>query len=369
MRTQNPQKIIEAIQKIDPTASGELRIIGAIKDKGLGGFLYSSLTQDELIEAADGVFTAAEIETVTILPQKLRLTLVDETKKSGTKATVEPNGDPQELNFDSITSVPVNHIVEGNTLKRKNPEAVSKLENVVRKTRFIAPLVLNTKLEVIDGYLRLDVARALDFANVSAVIVEADERLSSFLRLVLNRSSEFQRWDFEQVDAFADDNLNMTGYLEPYGIFSSNIVPKTFLGETVKNYEISEHNDQQKFYTQSIGLAEWARRIREDEHNTEAPKKTKKANKKNRKPKFGLTFDDEPEGDSPGEDPMDVAQDVREEQREEAAQITVAYDEFRGEKAAEQRVRRSPKQKTLENKLAAESTDVDSESLEEEDID
>lgn len=81
-------------------------------------------------------------------------------------------------------------------------------------------------------------------------------------------------------------------------------------------------------------------------------------------------FDNEPIGLTPAGDPMEVVQKVRKAQREEAEAITIAYDEFRGEKAEEQRVRRSPKQKTLENRLAAESTDVDSNELgEDEELD
>lgn len=296
MKIRSYEKIREAIREIDPNAYGSLSIIRLPAGRGLDGTLYSHLTLDEFVEQSAGTFTASDLENVTIMQPNRGLTIIDQTKKTGVKASVEATGDPQKVNYESVSSIPVNDIVESETLKRKNPEGVAKLRNVVAKTGFITPLILNTDLEVIDGYLRLEVARVEKLSSVPAVIVDADERLSIFLRLVLNRSSEFQRWDFEAVDAFADENLNMTGYLEPYGIFSSNIVPKTFLGDTVKNYEISEHNDQQKFYTQSVGLAEWARRMRKKAVDLEAAKKPQKANEKNSVARFFLQIEDDSTG-------------------------------------------------------------------------
>lgn len=87
-------------------------------------------------------------------------------------------------------------------------------------------------------------------------------------------------------------------------------------------------------------------------------------------------FDNEPAGYAPLEDPMlydsngnvGIVQAMRVEQREEAGVITENYDAFRGEAANKQKTRRSPKQKTRDNRLAAEtSTDVDSNADGEED--
>lgn len=362
----NEQEVLETIQKADPNATGDLTMVpNGVHGFSLTGEIQTSFSNaDELSEATSYSIEAASLEGLIFVRPELKVQ--NSLKAKGRRVSISDNGDPGAVKYSTVGSVMLSMIPEGESLKRKNPEAVAKLEAIVAKTGFMAPVILNGSFEIIDGYLRVEVARSQKWESIPAIIIEADETLSTFLRLVFNRSSEFQRWDFTKVDEFADKNLNLTGYLEPFGIFGRNIVPRTFLGETVKNYEISEYNDQQKFYTQSIGLAEWARRVRKDdaekveENAKKKPKKTTTKNTTSAAPLFGDLG-----GRKPDVDPMGTAQKMREDQREEAGVITKKYDRFRGEKAAEQSVRRSSKKKTLDNRLAAESTDVDSESPEE----
>lgn len=364
----NAEEILEAIKKADPSATGEITIVpGGIRGATLVGNLQSSFsTADDLAAATDGAVSAAELQEVRL--NKKTLTVTNSLDTQTRRVGISDEGDPAPVKHTEVRSISLGLIQDGETLKRKNPEAVAKLQGIIAKTGFFAPVILNDSLEIIDGYLRVEVARNLEKESIPAVIVAADDTLSTFLRLVFNRSSEFQRWDFTKVDEFADKNLNLTGYLEPFGIFGRNIVPQTFLGETVKNYEISEFNDQQKYYTQSVGLAEWARRVRDDE-----AKKAEKASQAKPKKVTTKSTNQAPPlfanlgGDEPGASSMELAESVVKDQRGEAGVITENYDEFRGEKATEQSVRRSSKKKTLDNRLAAESTDVDSETAEEAD--
>ena len=362
----NAEEILEAIKKADPSATGELTIVpGGLRGATLLGDLQSAFaTIDELAAATNGAVDAAELEQVRF--NKKTLTVTNSIDTQTRRVGIADGGDPTPVKHTEVRSVALNLIQDGETLKRKNPEAVAKLQGIIAKTGFFAPVILNDSLEIIDGYLRVEVARNLKKDSIPAVIVAADDTLSTFLRLVFNRSSEFQRWDFTKVDEFADENLNLTGYLEPFGIFGRNIVPQTFLGDTVKNYEISEFNDQQKFYTQSVGLAEWARRVRAEEvkrAETASQTKPKKVTTKTTRQAPPLFAD--LGGDEPDTNPMELVASVVDDQRDEANVITKNYDEFRGEKASEQSVRRSSKRKTLDNRLAAESTDVDSEAAEE----
>lgn len=355
------QDIVDEIMAVDPTAVGQLKHnkYGGQRNRDLIGTLTSAKFNsiEELVAESD-TLDIADFANVEIVNDN-KVTIIDE---EDSEAGVASNGDPEKLRSSKITELPIGSLKLRESLKRNNPDALKKLIRVVEKTGFVSPIIANQNLEVIDGELRLEAAKKAKLDTVPVMLVNADDKVSTFLRIVLNRSSEFQRWNFNEVDAFADANLEMTGYLEPYGVFSSQIVPKTFLGDTVKNYEISEHNDQQKFYTQSIGLSEWARRIREASLEPEV-KRPQKKTIKNTEPTFSLFDEEDLAGaQEPGTDPNTIVENSVKEQRDEADTITTNYDEYRGEAAEQQRRRRSSKEKTRDNKLAAESIDQDEES-------
>lgn len=379
----NPlDRVIESIRKVDPTASGSLSV-GKLRAKEISGTLKTTFkTVDELEENLKlpagyqfGDDFYVEAHTLTVLDSSPRSdTESDEkAKRVFTSKDEVKLAKVRELHTpESVTEVHVDQIVGLDSLKRRNPEAERKLISLVKDTRFITPVILNESLEVIDGSLRVKAAKANKITHIPAIILEATPRLTKFLRIVLNRSSEFQRWDFNQVDAFADENLALTGYLEPYGIFASEVVPETFFGDTVRNYEISEHNEQQQFYTQSIGLAEWARRKREEsleeqrlkdeKQKAQAAKKAKELRSLKAKSVGHPLFDDFPNEEVPVEEstnPSDEVERTVVEGREVAGVITETYDEYRGEAADRQGKRRSSKTKTAENKLAASQVDVD----------
>ena len=380
--TKNPlDRVIEAIRKVDPSASGSLSV-GKLRAKEISGTLNTTLKSIAELEKdlklpagyqfGDDFYI--EPHTLTAIDSSPRddesevktprvFTSKEETKLARVRIAHTP---------ETVEEVRVDQIVGLDSLKRRNPAAERKLNALVKDTRFITPIILNEKLEVIDGSLRVKAAVANNITHVPAIIVQASSKLTNFLRIVLNRSSEFQRWDFKQVDAFADENLALTGYLEPYGIFASEVVPETFFGETVKNYEISEHNEQQQFYTQSIGLAEWARRKREEDveeqrqkderQKAQAAKKAKQMREQKAKTVGHPLFDDIQNEDVPVEECINPVAEVERtvvEGRTVAGTITEEYDEYRGEAAERQGKRRSSKTKTAENKLAAAQAEVD----------
>lgn len=383
--TKNPlDRVIEAIRKIDPAASGTLSV-GEVHDKVISGTLNTTfktvkdLEEDLKLPAGYQFGDEFYVKSPT-------LTVFDRAPRSDSEANdsddrVFVSEDEDRLaqvrevhTPESVTTVHVDQIIGHNSLKRNNPEAEKKLISLVKDTRFITPVILNEKLEIIDGSLRVKAAKANQIFHIPAIIIQASPKLTKFLRIVLNRSSEFQRWDFTQVDEFADANLALTGYLEPYGIFASEVIPETFLGETVKNYEISEHNEQQQFYTQSIGLAEWARRKREEDQAKQlakekrqkaaAAKKAKEVREKKTMEAGHSLFDVFANEDVPVETSTNPVKEIEQtviNGRKVAGVITENYDEHRGEAAERQGKRRSSKTKTAENKLAASQVDVDDE--------
>ncbi|WP_445996283.1 hypothetical protein ACUWEX_11135 [Okibacterium fritillariae] len=123
------------------------------------------------------------------------------------------------------------------------------------------PVILRKDMTVIDGEMRVAAAKELDLDRLPAIVLNATELQAKFLRLVLNKSNEFQRWHWDEVDAFLEQHPEFLPHLEPLGIFGERVVPKSYLAKSVTDYEIHEETigkTQQAAYKQEHGLARWA---------------------------------------------------------------------------------------------------------------
>ena len=149
-------------------------------------------------------------------------------------------------------------IAENDRFKWRNENNLLKSNNSVRVMNFISPLVLNQNLDIIDGNMRLELAIMNEIGEVPVVVIKTTPTQENLLRLTLNRSNEFQRWNYPDVDQFVDETPQAQPILEPLGFFGSKVLPTSYFSNSVVEYAINPFNTQQEVYQQEEGLAKWA---------------------------------------------------------------------------------------------------------------
>lgn len=370
--------LLEKISEADPDAFGDLQV------EKSGGTFFVNGTLHTSVEDPKGlvqkIFSEEVPEAVTYVALKSpRRGLSVHVREDG---DVESSwsGEPDEV-LDEVSTLYLGEmetrfITTQPSYKKLNFETLEKVKNVVAVTGVIAPIVLDKNLRVIDGRLRLEVAEILEKETVPVIVLNCSGAKSDALRLFLNRSSEFQRWSYEEVDAFVDSMPQLQPLLEPLGFFSNNILPTTFFGNTVIEYYIDEYNDQMKLYTQDVGLAEWAQMRRDEILAAEERKKERMLKKPDSAGKVSL-FDLAPQPEDFVEvaDARQVVSDHVDTMMEVADGITNSYDEKRrAEKEARgqqwQTSRRTSKKLARDKRAAAEAAAeelVDGEVLEPDD--
>lgn len=184
-----------------------------------------------------------------------------------------------EVNILYYGYLDVNHIKANDEFKIIHENNREKLDNPVKVLNFISPIVLDSDLRVIDGNFRLQLAKDNDIKKVLVVVIDDNGKRADFLRLALNRSSEFQRWNYRQVDDYVDNTPQAQPLLEPLGFFGRYVLPESFFANTVINYTIDPFNEKQKQYSQEEGLAEWAKYRREQMEKLSKKKREKKPKK------------------------------------------------------------------------------------------
>lgn len=184
-----------------------------------------------------------------------------------------------EVNILYYGYLDVNHIKENDRFKIIHENNREKLDNPVKVLNFISPIILDSDLKVIDGNFRLQLAKDNDIKKVLVVVIDDNGKRAEFLRLALNRSSEFQRWNYRQVDDYVDNTPQAQPLLEPLGFFGRYVLPESFFANTVINYTIDPFNEKQKQYSQEEGLAEWAKYRREQMEKLSKKKREKKPKK------------------------------------------------------------------------------------------
>ena len=238
--------------------------------------------------------------------------------------------DLDELKIVYMGNLPINAITSNPKFKFINKENFVKVDDCIKVLDFIAPIILDSKLTIIDGNLRYEMAKENKKLKVPVVILNAADKRTDFLRMVLNRSSEFQRWVYSDIDTFVDTNPQVQPLAEPLGFFGKLLLPTSFFANTVVNYRIDEYNEQQKMYRQEMGIAQWAELMRERNAKIEAAKEIRGKKKKQAVSLFDLA--PKPSDFIQTHDiKKDLAEHV-EEMREVAQEVTSNYDAERKEK-------------------------------------
>lgn len=179
-----------------------------------------------------------------------------------------------EVNVIYYGWLDIEHIIPNDEFKIIHENNRAKLNNIVRVLNFISPIVLDSDLKVIDGDFRLQLAKNNDIKKVMVAIIDDNGVRANFLRLALNRTAEFQRWNYREVDNYVDSTPQAQPLLEPIGFFGKYVLPTSFFSETVAQYIIDPFNEKQKQYSQEEGLEEWAKYRREQMAKLSEQKRT-----------------------------------------------------------------------------------------------
>jgi hypothetical protein len=270
--------LLESIQAQDPQAFGDLKVHREQNTFFVTGTLYT-LTSDvnALLQNVINDYYPNALTYVAVKTRSAGLSVnLEENGTPSSSWTIESDSPLDEVGTLYLGMLPRTHIKKHEGYKRVNFETFSKTKNVITVLGVYNPIILDKNLKVIDGMLRLDIAEKLEQDEVPVMILNCEGTKADFLRLVLNRSSEFQRWIYEEVDNFVDAHPQTQALLEPLGFFSNKVLPTSFFGNTVMDYTLDEFNDQMKKYQQDIGLAEWAKMRKEEILTEEALKQARR---------------------------------------------------------------------------------------------
>lgn len=360
-------KVLKAILAEDPDALGNITIKSSSKKEiWVSGTIHSKvLSNDDATKIVTDLLEADGAKVFVTSLIKSGLTVVDVDSLSTTENIF---GELDEVDVLFYGLMSAREIEISSDFKKLNHETLVKVKRAIEVVGFVAPLVLDSTLKVIDGNLRLSAIRKLYGENtekkIPVIVINDSGAKADFLRLTLNRSSEFQRWNYSDVDAYVDNWPQLQPVLEPLGFFANKILPTSFFGNTIIDYKIDEYNDQQKMYSQDIGLAAWAQyqreRILAENEAKKAEVDRKKAPTAGMKSLFDILAPSEKLIET--KDMDTILNDHALEQRVVAGIITDNYDEKRKkEKAAAgqawQTSRRGSKQKAADKRAEAEESE------------
>lgn len=337
-------EILKAIQDRDPLAFGNLVVSNQSKHFTVTGRLHSSIDRKDLTKLIQEIVTAEDSSRIvftSIECPRRGLTVRTDNGKTVTEATTRRRETKplDEMGVIFYGLVDRTAVAPNKEFKKVNHETFDKLKNIIEVLGIISPILVDKNFKVIDGNLRLEIARVLKIDQIPVMVLDDEGIKSNFLRLTMNRSTEFQRWNFAEVDEFVDAVPQAQPLLEPLGFFGNKILPTSFFGKTVMGYQLDEFNDQQKKYSQDIGLAAWAEEMRKKTLRAENRKKAlreKKAEAKNLVSLFDLVPQESdflPTYDAPAEIRKNTL-----EMQELAGEITDKFDAKRKKEMEEKGV-------------------------------
>lgn len=260
-------------------------------DKNIGGNIF--LNKDEIILVTGKLFTSKEKEVKEEIekyvnekyPDKFLATSIDFNKFEVSEEENFNTTEKTKVQLDEIEPlymgfIETDLIKDNDNFKLINVKNEERMNNAIRVMNFITPLILDENLKIIDGKLRLRLAKQNNIKKVPVMVIKASDIQKNTLELVLNRSQEFQRWDYPKVDDFVDANPQIQPILEPLGFFGRYVLPESFFANTVIQYKIDPFNTKQQQYDQEEGLAYWAKiRRKQIEDNLKTRKKQKEEKK------------------------------------------------------------------------------------------
>ena len=260
-------------------------------DKNIGGSIF--LNEKEIVLVTGKLYTSKEDKIKEKIeeyvsenyPDKFLAISVDFNKFEVSEENEFDTTEKTEVQIDEIEPlymgfIETELIKDEYNFKLINVKNEERMNNAIRVMNFITPLILDENLRVIDGKLRLRLAKQNDIKKVPVMIIRTSDIQKNTLELVLNRSQEFQRWDYPKVDDFIDANPQIQPIVEPLGFFGRYVLPESFFANTVIQYKIDPFNTKQQQYHQEKGLANWAKiRRKQLEDNLKARKEQKEEKK------------------------------------------------------------------------------------------
>lgn len=139
-----------------------------------------------------------------------------------------PNNNLQMIDIASI-------MVRNKSLRKHSPKQLQKLINAIKKFGFTNPILIDKKLKIIAGELRLLAAKKLGFCQIPVIILEdlTDEEAEA-IRILDNRIAEDSEWNY----------ANLQEAIENLGKFDINFEDLGF--ETVDYDKIFLNNDSEE---------------------------------------------------------------------------------------------------------------------------
>lgn len=257
---------------------------------------------------------------------------ITETNAEMTSDFEDENGERvlDELKILYVGMLPVKSIIQNPTFKLINETNKLKIDNVIKVLGAFTPLVLDKNLQVIDGNLRLQLAIENNYKELPVVVYDCEGVKANSLRLLMNRSSELQRWNFDDIDPFIDSVPQIQAIAEPLGFFGTKLLPTSFFANSIVEYVIDPFNKPQQGYRQEYGLAEWAKLRREQMAEQVKQKYAKKRSRRNDENTVSL-FDLIPKEEDflTTEEPYKKAEEVVEKWEVEGRRIAKVFDEKR----------------------------------------
>lgn len=272
-------------------------------------------------------------------PDKIVFNSVSFNKLTITETNAEMTSDFEDGNDERVLDelkilyvgmLSVKSIIQNPTFKLINETNKLKIDNVIKVLGAFTPLVLDKNLQVIDGNLRLQLAIENNYKELPVVVYDCEGVKANSLRLLMNRSSELQRWNFDDIDPFIDSVPQIQAIAEPLGFFGTKLLPTSFFANSIVEYVIDPFNKPQQGYRQEYGLAEWAKLRREQMAEQVKQKYAKKRSKRNDENTVSL-FDLIPKEEDflVTEEPYKKAEEVVEKWEIEGRRIAKVFDEKR----------------------------------------
>lgn len=280
----NKETIISIIKKIDKNIKGTITVNDLSKVVLVKGTVYSETPNiiEKIIKEVSkdtSHFYSFDLENIA----DLEIVSTSYTNKPSFNKVVL-----DEVKMIYTGMLDLNLIEDNSLFKEINETNYLKFRNAMNVFEFISPLVLNKDLSIIDGHIRYLLAKEYKKEKVPVLIIDVTDEQAKCLRLILNKTSEFQRWNYFEVNPFVDSVPIAQPILEPLGLFGKYVLPESFFADSMIDYIIDPFNKKQAQYQQDMTIAEWAKIRRNELLEFQKEKEKQKKKKKSKEGKVSL---------------------------------------------------------------------------------
>lgn len=284
MESMNKETIISIIKKIDKNIKGTITVNDLSKVVLVKGTVYSETLNiiEKIIKEVSkdtSHFYSFDLENIA----DLEIVSTSYTNKPSFNKVVL-----DEVKMIYTGMLDLNLIEDNSLFKEINETNYLKFRNAMNVFEFISPLVLNKDLSIIDGHIRYLLAKEYKKEKVPVLIIDVTDEQAKCLRLILNKTSEFQRWNYFEVNPFVDSVPIAQPILEPLGLFGKYVLPESFFADSMIDYIVDPFNKKQAQYQQDMTIAEWAKIRRNELQEFQKEKEKQKKKKKSKEGKVSL---------------------------------------------------------------------------------